>query len=246
MREEVVDASGVDVERFAQVVHRHRRALEVPARPARSPRRIPYRHRPVGAGVAALPEDEVSRVILVVLLIPRGPAGGRESRAVDPSQPPVFRRTPDREVHGTLALVGESPLGERFDQPDHPLDEAGRPWPVFRFLESERLPVLEEHLDHGIGDLGQRHAPGRGRRNRPIIDIREVHDLADLVSLEPEVAAEQVFPRKGAEVPDMRAIVHRGPAGVHPHPARFEGLERAEPPRKGVVEPETHRPPGGR
>ena len=114
------------------------------------------------------------------------------------------------------------------------------------FLEPQRLPVLQEHLDDGVGDLGQGHAPGGGGRDRPVVDIRQVHDLADLVSLEPEVAAEQILPRKGAEVPYMRAVVDRGPAGVHSHPVRFDGFERAQPPREGVVEAEAHRPPGDR
>jgi len=38
VREEQVDTAGVQVELLAEVRHRHRRALDVPARPARAPR----------------------------------------------------------------------------------------------------------------------------------------------------------------------------------------------------------------
>ena len=53
---------GVDVEPVAQVLHGHRRALDVPAREAFAPRGVPL-HEPPGAG--RLPEREVGGVALV-------------------------------------------------------------------------------------------------------------------------------------------------------------------------------------
>ena len=49
VREDVVDAAAVDVEGLAEVAHAHRRALDVPARPARPPRRLPGRLALLGA-----------------------------------------------------------------------------------------------------------------------------------------------------------------------------------------------------
>ena len=63
VREDEVDAAAVDVELDAQQRLGHRRALDVPARPAAAPRRVP-------GGVLALlprlPEREVQRVLLEV------------------------------------------------------------------------------------------------------------------------------------------------------------------------------------
>jgi hypothetical protein len=64
MREDQVDAAGVDVERRPEVGHAHRRAFDVPARPARSDRRCPSSARRAWA----LPEGEVADVVLAVLV----------------------------------------------------------------------------------------------------------------------------------------------------------------------------------
>ena len=64
VREDEVDAAGVDVEARPEVAHAHRRALDVPARPALAEGR-----RPAGlARLGALPEREVAHVVLVVLV----------------------------------------------------------------------------------------------------------------------------------------------------------------------------------
>jgi hypothetical protein len=60
VREHQVEPAGVQVELLAEVVDRHRRALDVPARPAGSPRRRPGRL----PGLGGLPEREVERVAL--------------------------------------------------------------------------------------------------------------------------------------------------------------------------------------
>ena len=55
VREAEVVTAPVDVELFAEVVHGHRRALDVPARPARAPRRVPRGFARFGG----LPQGEV-------------------------------------------------------------------------------------------------------------------------------------------------------------------------------------------
>src|SRR5262249_53720298 len=60
VREDQVAPAAVDVDLLAEVSADHRRALDVPAGPARAPRARPRRL----AGAVALPEREVSRVLL--------------------------------------------------------------------------------------------------------------------------------------------------------------------------------------
>jgi hypothetical protein len=61
VREDEVDAAPVDFEDRAEVLLGHRRALDVPAGPAETPRRLPER---VLALLVTLPEGEVPRILL--------------------------------------------------------------------------------------------------------------------------------------------------------------------------------------
>src|SRR6266480_5290750 len=64
VRKDQVDAASMNVERLSEVLHAHRRAFDVPAGPARPQRRL----QRLLAWFARLPEDEVPRVILAVLI----------------------------------------------------------------------------------------------------------------------------------------------------------------------------------
>ena len=76
VREDVVDAAGVDLEVGPEVAHRHRRALEVPAREPVAPGARPAEDPALAGG---LPEGEVGAVALVGLDIAAvaGPQAGR-------------------------------------------------------------------------------------------------------------------------------------------------------------------------
>ena len=63
VREHEVVAAAVEVEALAEESERHRRALDVPAGPPRTPRRVPRRL----AGLRRLPEREVDRVALCLV-----------------------------------------------------------------------------------------------------------------------------------------------------------------------------------
>src|SRR5208337_5553618 len=62
MHRDVIDSAGVDVDSLAQVFHRHRRALDMPARIAAAPRTVPL-HQMVG--LVEHPQCEIVRATLV-------------------------------------------------------------------------------------------------------------------------------------------------------------------------------------
>src|SRR5216117_1883111 len=87
VRENVVDGAAMNVERFAKLLHRHRRTLDVPARAARAEWRLPVRLVFV---FWRFPQDKVAGLFLLVFV-------GVDSRAdfqfafVQPRQPSVVR-----------------------------------------------------------------------------------------------------------------------------------------------------------
>src|SRR5437870_9325699 len=73
MREDVVHSAAMNVDLVAEQCSCHRAALDVPARPSWSPRRIPFHVAVVF--VPRFPQREVSNVFLVVLVM-LYPTGG--------------------------------------------------------------------------------------------------------------------------------------------------------------------------
>ena len=80
VREAQVEPAAVDVEGLAEVPLRHRRALEVPARPAAAERGVPGGRLRL-AGLGGLPQREVAGVALGVVV---DRAVGRGDHVVDP------------------------------------------------------------------------------------------------------------------------------------------------------------------
>ena len=156
--EDQVVAAAVDLERRAEHRLRHRGALDVPARPAAAPRRVPRRvlHR-----LGRLPEREVERVLLA--------RGALEPLAlvhvldVAVRERAVLGQRAHAEVDVALGLVGVAALDQRLDQRDdlrHHLRrlglEVGPP-------EPEPLRVLEV----GGGHLGRELVATAARPGAP-------------------------------------------------------------------------------
>src|ERR1043165_9267801 len=67
MREDVVDATAMDIDLLTEQCSRHRAAFDVPSRPARAPRGIPFYIAIVF--VPRLPQREVADVFLVIFIV---------------------------------------------------------------------------------------------------------------------------------------------------------------------------------
>ena len=113
VREDEVETAAVDLECRPEGVLRHRRTLDVPARPAAPPGRVPRR---VLARLVRLPEREVARVLLqrvrLLLLDLFRPLAG---------EPTVLRVARDGEVDVALDRVCEVALDQLLDE----LDDGG-------------------------------------------------------------------------------------------------------------------------
>src|SRR4029077_13756044 len=101
MGEDQVDAAAVEVEGLAEVLHAHRRALDVPAGTPRSPGGLP-------GGLARLdrfPEAEVAHVLLAVL-VARHPLPLARLLEVETGEGAVGGVAGDLEEDRAVGLVG--------------------------------------------------------------------------------------------------------------------------------------------
>ena len=216
----------------------HRRALDVPARPARTPRRPPARL----AGLGRLPQHEVEGVVLGLvdldpgaaaqvldLPIRQGSVGGKGAHVV--VDVPV--RT----------LVG----GATFDQPlhhrDDGLDVVGRVRLHVRIQDAEGTAVLV-------------HVPGEALRERAevlavlvragddlVVDVGDVAHVRHPVAPAAQIAHDHVERHQHPRVAEVAVVVDGHAAHVHPH---VPGLDRTElllRPGQGVVDPQHGRRP---
>src|SRR5690348_4560624 len=98
MRKREIHASGVDVQRLAQVLDRHDGTFDVPAGPPFAYRFIPGRL----AVLLSLPQYEVASVVFVVF-IDVHPRAGPDAAEIVVRQLAVPRKAGDAEVHRTVA-----------------------------------------------------------------------------------------------------------------------------------------------
>ena len=173
VREHEVDAAGVDVERRPEVGHAHRRALDVPAGPARPDRRVPRRL----AGLRALPEREVADVVLAVLVGLHALAdphrardrGGRAGRR--PATTRSGRRSSRRRCgrRGPARAASATSVDDLRDVLGRARQHVGRVMPSASASARNARRVA-------VGELAERIALGRRAADDLVVDVGQVHD----------------------------------------------------------------------
>src|SRR6266446_2333645 len=179
-------APAMDVERRAEILHRHGRALDVPAGasipPGTRPRRL--------ARLGRFPQREVTWVAFALVHVDAG--AGEQLVEVLAGQPAVGRKPRDLEVDVTLDDVGDTGGDELLDEPGHLLD----------MVSGLGLDVAALHADR-VQDDG---APG-------VPDVAEVVDR-DPTHVHPHLAGhewDEVLLLAGEGVVDAEAHVTSTP-----------------------------------
>ena len=222
-----IESAAVDVEPHAQVLFRHRRALDVPARPPPPPGRIPPS---VLGRLPGLPQREVPRILLERSgLLYRHVLG---ARAREPTVVPEARHA---EVHVAPRFVGEPAGDELPGERDDVRDGLGGERLDIGTAEAEAVGVL--HIPAG-GPAGELDAadpePPRGVVDL-VVDVGDVLHERHPVAAELEPPAEPHRQDEGAGIADVDALVHGRAAEVHADRAR-RGREIVLPPRVRVVQ----------
>jgi hypothetical protein len=230
---EVVPAA-VDLEDRPEVLLRHRRALDVPARPAHPPRRLPGG---VLARLLSLPEGEVALILLQVARLLRDHLV--ELRA---GEPPVLREARHAEVDVAAGLVGVTTLDQLLDEGDDLRDRLARARLDIGTAEAEVVRVLEEPAGRALGYLAAADALGDRLLVDVVVDVGDVLDERHVVAARLEPALDPDGQHERPRVADVDALVDRRAARVD---ADRAGRRRKllDPAGERVIEP--HRSAGG-
>ena len=219
---DVVLAAAVDVEEVAQVFLRHRRALDVPAGKAPSPRAVPL-HLALLARRRELPQREVRGQ---PLLAEFDALAGFEAVDVEAREVAVVVLLRRVEVHAVRRRVRVALALDVGDELDLLADVVGRAAEDRRVLDVQAGQVLEEVVGVELRDLprGLAGAPrallhlvfaGVGVR-REVSDVGDVHHVAHRVSVPAQHALQHVLEQERAEVADVLVVVDGRTARVEP------------------------------
>ena len=187
VREDEVEPAAVDLERRAEQLLGHHRALDVPAGPAASPRRVPRR---VLARLVRLPQREVARILLarvrLLLLDLLRPL---------PRELSVLGELRDAVVDVAVDLVRVTALDQLLDRGDDLRNQLARLRLLVGHAETEVRCVLEVPLRRARGELGTRTRRGVVDL---VVDVRDVVDERRVVAALGEPAAEPHADRRTA------------------------------------------------
>ena len=220
-----------------EVAPDHRRALQVPARPAAAPG-----GRPGGglrlAVLVRLPEGEVAGVALAVVGL--GVGGRLEVVELLPGERAVLGERADVEVDVAVDGVGVPALDQPLHEHDHLGDVPGGPRLVGGRQDAEDVVGARAGPLVVVGPRPPRDAVRVGLGEDLVVDVGDVADVGDLEPAVGQPAAQHVEGERRAHVPDVRAPLHGEPADVDGGLTGTQGREVADRTGGRVVQAEAH------
>ncbi len=232
-----IESAAVDVESRAEVLLRHRRALDVPARPPAAPGRLPPG---VLVRLRALPQREVPRILLERSGLLRRHVFRARAR-----EPPVVAEARHPEVHVAPRLVGEPAGDELAGERDDLRDALGGERLDVGAAEAEPVGVLDVPAGGPARQLGATDPEPPRRVVDLVVDVGDVLGERHPVAAELEPALEPHRQDEGTGIADVDALVHGRPAEVHADRARRR-REIVRPAGVRVVELDQDPATGGR
>src|SRR5690606_37653956 len=214
VREDEVEAAAMKIEGLAEVLHRHRGALDVPSGATAAEGAVPGR----ALVLAALPQDEVGGVALALPLALVEPLAraGLHLLEVAVAELAVVGEAAHREVHVAVALVRVAALDEACDEVDDFRD-------VLRDLRldvgrdvAEPLHVFAEGRGELLRERSGAHAAFGGALEDLVVDVRVIAYEGDLHAALTQTPNEDVIDDVAARVAEVGVVVDGGTADVEP------------------------------
>ena len=209
VREDQVHPAAVQVNLFSQVANRHRRALNVPARPTRPPRTLPLRL----TRLRPFPQGEVHRVFFLDPDIRRL----RRDHVIQrtPRQLPVARHLPHPEIHIAAGRIRHPLLDQSTDQIQHLRDLFRRPRMHIRRSNPQLTPLTHERRNLPLRQLRDRDPLLRRPSDQLVVHIREVVDQSNPPTPPLQEPTQRVENDDRHRMTQMSIVIRRDPADIH-------------------------------
>ena len=234
MRENEVLAAAMEIERLAEVLDAHRRALEVPAGASRPPRAFPERL----ARLRRFPEREVEGVALA--LVDLDARAGLQLVELALRELAVAGKRADGEIDVAVRRIGEPFRDQLADHRDHLRQMLRRARLDVGGDAAERRDVAMKGPDVALGERLRRDPLLVRALDDLVLDVGDVADEAHPLSREAQVANEHVEHHHRARMADVAAVVDRHAADVESHLAGAKRRQRLDLPGQRVVQLQRH------
>jgi len=231
--EDQVGPAPVQVDGGAQLPQGQGRALDVPARPARPPQRVPGRL----VGGRGLPQHEVQGIALVGVVGVAAVEGGQAQHLVpvEAGQGAEPLRGRHVEVDGAPGGVGVVPVQDHADEAPDVGDGRGGPGLAEHGEQVQGLHVVVEAGHLGGSQVEVVDTQLAGLAQDVVVHVGDVADAAGVVAPVPQAPLEHVVGEVDGGVADVGGVVRRDAARVHGDDVA--GRERHDLPPGRVVEP---------
>ena len=222
MREDQILSACMDVDLLAKILLRHDGALDMPARTAITPRRLPGRL----SLFFRLPQHEIQRILLLILT-------GHEKGTVACAQViqilmrklSIILELSGTEIDSTIHIVCVAFIDQRLNHVDHTVDLL-----CGKRMRRRRLHIHATHIfftfcDVTLGNLLGTHALLVGLCDDLIVHIREIRYIIHLIPTIFHIATHGVEYDHRTCISDMNEIVNGRSTHVHAYFARLERNE---------------------
>ena len=223
MREKIVDSACMKIKRFAEILHRHGRAFNMPARAPAPPWGIP-----ADGTVTFLPRLPKRKIadILFVIFVGRAPRARALVVKINMSKRPVTGEFADIEIdRAVVRLIRYSLLHKFFNERDHFRNVICRRRVNFRTLDVESFQIGKKSVLVSACVIIKRLALLIRVSDCFIVDIRQIHHLLNAHSAKLDDAAQHILKRVCAEITDMGKVVYGRPARIHANYIAFKRLK---------------------
>ena len=231
MRKLEILTAAMNVKARPQQIGTHRRAFDVPARTAVTPRRCPSGF----AFLGVLPENKIERIMLG--LIDTDTLTGTQIVERLARKLTVAWKLAYREVHITVGrLVGQPVLFELADQIKHLWHIFRCARLVIRTLNAQRQRVLVHEANEPIRQFANRLVVLRRALDDFVIDIGDIAHVGHFEAARPHPPLNHVEDDQHARMADVAIVINRHSANVHANLAGFDRNKILLFPDQGVID----------